>query len=302
MSNILEKKKTEEAEEHVRLAEKHLKTAPLKLKFSPEHEPAGDEYNRAGQAYKVAKKYEESLKCYLKAVDCYKEVNLVFQAGRMLDNSVMVAKDMNRMSDIADYAKRGALMYRQVNKPEAASSLLDKAAKIVEKARPEDAIDLYEKAAETVAVEDRPNVAGEYCGKAGRISVRLKAWDKAITNLRNEIKYRQEGGSTPKMAVMGLVLIELKRGDRVAAEKVWRELGKWCDGDMARAVQNIIRGYDEQDGDLVSEGIDSNAIRNLDLDFARLSRELPRPPRASLVEGGEGVAGDDDAGELGGLC
>ena len=29
-------------------------------------------------------------------------------------------------------------------------------------------IDLYEKAAETVAVEDRPNVAGEYCGKAGR--------------------------------------------------------------------------------------------------------------------------------------
>jgi hypothetical protein len=27
---------------------------------------------------------------------------------------------------------------------------------------------LYEKAAETVSVEDRPNVAGEYMGKAGR--------------------------------------------------------------------------------------------------------------------------------------
>ena len=28
--------------------------------------------------------------------------------------------------------------------------------------------------------------------------------------------------------------------------QVWRELGNWCDGDMARAVQNIIQGYDEQ--------------------------------------------------------
>ncbi len=30
------------------------------------------------------------------------------------------------------------------------------------------AVGLYEKAAETVSVEDRPNVAGEYMGKAGR--------------------------------------------------------------------------------------------------------------------------------------
>ena len=49
----MEKKKIEEANEHVRLAEKHLKTSPLKLKFTPDWDPAGDEFSRAATCYKV---------------------------------------------------------------------------------------------------------------------------------------------------------------------------------------------------------------------------------------------------------
>ena len=57
----------------------------------------------------------------------------------MLDQAVIVSRDMGKPEDIAKLAERGAMMYRQVNKPEAASTLLDKAAKILEKDRPEDA-------------------------------------------------------------------------------------------------------------------------------------------------------------------
>ena len=70
----------------------------------------------------------------------------------MLEQAVLVTRDMGKLEEIAKLAERGALMYRQVNKPEAASTLLDKAAKILEKDRPEDATGLYEKAAETVSV------------------------------------------------------------------------------------------------------------------------------------------------------
>jgi len=303
--SILEKKKLEEAEEHVRLAEKHLKTSPLKLKFSPDWDPAGDEFGRAATAYKVAGKFEEAKKCCLRACDCYKEVHQIFQAARMLDQCVIICKEMNKFEDIAGYATRGALMFRQVNKPESALSLLEKSAKILEKPRPEDAIGLYEKGAQTVSVEDRPNIAADYMGKAGRICVRLKSWERAITCLRGEVNFRREAGHSPKQAVMGLFLIELKKGDRVAAEKVWRELGAWCDGEQTRAVQNIIEGYDNEDGEMVGEGIDSQAIRNLDLDFARLSRELPRPSGAKGGGGGGGDGGEesgDDSNELGGLC
>ena len=57
------------------------------------------------------------------------------------------------------------------------------AAKMLEKDKPEDATGLYEKAAETVSTEDRPNVAAEYMGKAARLYVRTKNFDSALTPL-----------------------------------------------------------------------------------------------------------------------
>merc|ERR1719147_196413 len=123
---------------------------------------------------------------------------------------------MGQLEDIASLAERGALMYRQVNKPEAAATLLDKAAKILEKERPQDATGLYEKAAETVSTEDRPNVAAEYMGKAARLYVRIKDYDSSAGCLRREVEWRREAGTQAAQAVMGLVLIQLVKEDTVA--------------------------------------------------------------------------------------
>ena len=222
-------------------AEKYLKTSPLKLKFTPDWDPAGDEYSRAATAFKVAKDYRQSKQCLLKAVDCYKEIHSIFQAGKMLDQAVLVSRDMGELGDVAELAERGALMYRQVNKPESASGLLEKAGKMIEKERPEDASNLYEKAAQTVSTEDRPNVAADFVSKAARLHVRTGNWEKALQDLKEEISYRQEGGSQPGMAVMGLVLIELKRGDVVAAEKYVNQFGGYLDQGQRRAAANVFQ-------------------------------------------------------------
>lgn len=293
--SALEKKKLEEANEHVRLAEKHLKTSPLKLKFNPEWDPAGDEFSRAATCFKVAKDFEQAKSCLLRAVDCYKEIHSIFQAGKMLEQAALVSRDMGKLEDVASLAERGALMYRQVNKPEAASTLLDKAAKMIEKERPEDATGLYEKAAETVSTEDRPNVAAEYVGKAARLYVRTKNFESAVSCLRREVEWRREAGGQAGQPVMGLILIELLRGDTVAAEKVFREWGGWLDGNQARAVTNILQGFDEQDFAQVDGALNSTVIKELDLDFAKLARDVPRPKKKE--EGAE-----DDGDDLGGLC
>jgi len=265
----------------------------LKLKFSPDWDPAGDEFSRAATAFKVAKDFEQSKKCLLRAVDCYKEVHSIFQAGKMLEQAVLVSRDMGQLEDIASLAERGALMYRQVNKPESASSLLEKAGKMIEKDRPGDASGLYEKAADTVSVEDRPNVAADFVGKAARLHVRSCNWEKAIHDLRQEVAYRQEGGTSPGQAVTGLVLIELMREDVVAAEKVFKELGGYMDGGQVRAANNMFQGYNDQDFNQVDDALNSTAIKELDLDFAKLAREIPRPKKRT---------GDDDDDMGGGLC
>lgn len=293
--SILEKKKLEEAEAHVAKGEKYLKTSPLKLKFSPEWEPAGDEFSRAATAFKVAKRLEDSKKYLLRAVDCYKENHSIFQAGKMLEQAVMVSRDMGELEECARLAERGALMYRQVNKPEAAATLLDKTGKMLEKDRPQDATGIYEKAAETVSTEDRPNVAAEYMGKAARLYVRTKNYDSAIGALRAEIAWRQEAGThhSAGQAVMGIIMCELKRGDRVAAEKVFREWGNYLDGPQNIAMRNTFQGYDESDREQVEKGLGSTAVKELDLDFAKLAREIERPKEA---------AAEGEEEDLGGLC
>ncbi len=89
----------------------------------------------------------------------------------MLEQSVLICRDSNRMGEIGDLAERGGLLYRQHGSPESAAQLLEKAAKILENKDSLRALELYEKAAETIMVEDRPKQAAEYLVKVGRLQV-----------------------------------------------------------------------------------------------------------------------------------
>ena len=84
-------------------------------------------------------------------------------------------------------------------------------------------------------------MAAEFVGKAARLHVRTGSWEDAIGDLRQEVVYRQEAGTSAGQAVMGLVLIELKREDVVAAEKVFKELGGFMDGGQVQAASKIFQ-------------------------------------------------------------
>ena len=57
---------------------------------------------------------------------------------------------------------------------------------------------------------------------------------------------------------------------------------------QVRAVTTILAGYNENDAEQVEAGLSSVAVRELDLDLAKLAREVPRPAAQE--------------GETGGLC
>jgi hypothetical protein len=48
-----------------------------------------------------------------KACDCYKEMRSLYQAGKMLEQAVLLCRDMNQFDKIGGFAERGALLYRQ---------------------------------------------------------------------------------------------------------------------------------------------------------------------------------------------
>ena len=80
----------------------------------------------------------------------------------------------------------------------------------------------------------------------------------------------------------GLVMVQLMREDHIAASKAFEMYGGYCDGETRQALRALLEAFDEEDGDAAKEAINSKAIKDLDIDFARLAKHIELPDSAGL--------------------
>lgn len=76
-------------------------------------------------------------------------------------------------------------------------------------------------------MQDNLRQAAEYTSKVARIHIKLKDYDSAADAIRREIGLQQQNEAyraTGRLTV-ALVLVQLARGDVVAAEKAFKEWG-----------------------------------------------------------------------------
>lgn len=252
-------------------------------------------------SFQVAKNQDKTLEALDRACDCYKQINSLYQAAKMLEQAVLICRDIQKLDKVVEYAERGGLLYRQHGSPEAAAQLLEKAAKIVEPKHPEKALSLYTKAAETITTEDRPKEASDFLTKVARLQARLKRWDDAVETLKQTIGLQQESGRTMVTGRLAasLVLVHLAREDQVAANKAYQEVGGWCDSDLNPPLRQILNGFEEMDRDAVKQGLASQGIRNLDIEFARMAaKDIPLPEDGGGLEAAASAFGAERAAAL----
>lgn len=79
--------------------------------------------------------------------------------------------------------------------------------------------------------EDSPRQAAEYMSKVARLLVKLQMYDEAADAIRREIGMHQQTDHTSSVGrlTVALVLVQLARGDQVAAEKAFKEWGNYCE-------------------------------------------------------------------------
>ncbi|KAK3882733.1 hypothetical protein Pcinc_012938 [Petrolisthes cinctipes] len=270
-------KKIEEALAHIREAEKSLKTSLLKWK--PDYDFAADEYNAAATCYKTAKQYTQCRECLMKAVENYKLNRSFFSAGKCLEQAGLISKELGDMESIYKFCERAACMYQEHGVPDTAALSLDKGAKMIDAHLPEKALLMYEHAVDIVMIEDRPRQAAEYQSKVSRINVKLQKYDAATDAIRREISYHQAGENNPAIGrlTVALVLVQLARGDTVAAEKAFREWGAYCENEEVQTLEMLIQAYDEEDGDMAQQALHNPFIRHMDVEYSKLARSLPVP-------------------------
>lgn len=117
-------------------------------------------------------------------------------------------------------------------------------------------------------------------------------FDQAADAIRREIGLHQQNesyGPIGRLAV-ALVLVQLAREDNVAAEKAFKEWGNCCDAAEVQTLESLLQAYDDEDPELAKRALASPFIRHMDVEYARLSRELKLPkgmtiaPKAPIIE------------------
>ncbi|XP_036333275.1 gamma-soluble NSF attachment protein [Rhagoletis pomonella] len=286
----MESKKLEEGQELIRQAEKSLKVGLLK--WRPDYDVAADEYAKAATAFRIAKAYDKSKECLLKAIECHKNNRSWFHAAKCYEQIILILKETNCLPEIEENVNKACNLYQQHGSPEAAATALDKAAKIVEQKHPELALTFYKHALEVVMLDDSTRHAAEYASKISRILVKLQRYDQAADAIRREIGLNQQTesyGQIGRLAV-ALVLVQLGRGDFVAAEKAFKEWGNCCDSEEVQTLELLLQAFDDEDPDSAKRALAAPFIRHMDVEYSILARDIPLPhglstaPKADVIK------------------
>lgn len=109
--------------------------------------------------------------------------------------------------------------------------------------------------------------------------------------------------------IVALVLVQLARGDVVAAEKAFKEwggyihcikityfginrafsyeylTGNYCEAPELQTLETLLTAYDEEDPENAKRALNSPFIKHMDVEYAILARDMPLPessiPRAA---------------------
>lgn len=152
-------------------------------------------------------------------------------------------------------------------------------------------------------------------------------FDQAADSIRREIGLHQTSESYQAIGrlAVALVLVQLAREDYVAAEKAFKEWGNCCDVQEVQTLESLLQAYDDEDPELALRALSSPFIKHMDIEYAKLARELKLPkgmvsnPKSvpiienatasyvSASSGGEGSQSQapsppEDDEEEGGLC
>ncbi|XP_039763449.1 gamma-soluble NSF attachment protein-like [Pararge aegeria] len=269
--------KLHEAQEHCKAADKFLKTSFLKWK--PDYDSAADEYSQAAQCYRIARDLQTSKDCYFKASELYKKNRAFFHAAKALENAIIVGKEMTPPDQLYSLACESSSLYQQHGSGDSGASILDKVAKIIEEKAPELAVKLFQQAADVSSTESGQHQGSEYISKSSRILVKLQRYDEALDSLRREIGFHQESGNI--MAVgrltVAIVLVQLARGDAVAAEKAYKEWGNNCEAPEMQTIEQLLQAFDEEDRESAQRALASPFIRSMDVEYSRLASTIPLP-------------------------
>lgn len=285
-----------------------LKTSLLKWK--PDLDGAANEYQKASVAYKAARKLDKSIEYNLKAADCYSCQGAHYSAAKCYESAASsIGKELSDWDKAIGFFEKACMMYREHGVPDTAALCMDRAAKMLENAKPEKSAEFYATASDVSMIESKSHQSAEFAGKSARMYMKLGNLDEAAKQI--SIQYErlveaEDRGSSGRVVVC-LIIVHLARGDFVAAKKAFLDGRCFLEQQELFTCSTLIDAWDSSDHSKIISSLNHPFIKSLDNEITKLVRTLIQKQQENMAlmnepsipaEGSDAVGNDAVASSL----
>ncbi|KAH7568484.1 hypothetical protein JRO89_XS06G0005800 [Xanthoceras sorbifolium] len=237
-------------------------------------------YEQAANGFRVAKNYDKAKLAFEKASKGQEMLSSPWDAAKHMEAAAALAKELGNWSEVADFYRKASELYNECGRSQPASDALAKAARALEDAVPEDAVQLYIDACEILEEDGKEQMAFDLYRAATNVYIKLEKYtDAAAFLLRLGLAADKCNATNSQCkAYLGAIIVYLYAHDIKQAEKCYNDCSQidaFLRSDQNRCASKLLSAYMEGDIEEIKRLSQSSTISNLDHMIIRIARKLP---------------------------
>ncbi|XP_031262391.1 gamma-soluble NSF attachment protein [Pistacia vera] len=249
-------------------------------RWSADWKSATQLYEQAANGYRVAKDYEKANIAFEKASKGQEMLSSPWDAAKHMESAAVLAKDLGNWTEVADFYRKASELYTECGRPQPASDALAKAARALEDADPDDAIQLYTDACDILEEDGKEQMAFDLYRAAANVYIKLEKYtDAAAFLLRLGLAADKcKATNSQCKAYLSAIVVYLYAHDFKQAEKCYNDCSQidaFLRSDHSRCASKLLSAYREGDVEEIKRVAHSSTISNLDNTIIKLARKLP---------------------------
>ncbi|XP_012451238.1 gamma-soluble NSF attachment protein [Gossypium raimondii] len=255
-------------------------------------------YEQAANGFRVSKDYEKAKLAFEKASKGQEMLASPWDAAKHMESAAALAKELRNWTEVIDFYRRASELYMQCDRPQPASDSLAKAARALEDALPDDAVQLYTDACVILEDDGKEQMAFDLFRAAASVYVKLEKFTDAATFLLRLglAADKCNARNSQCKAYLSAIIVYLYAHDLKQAEKCYNDCSQidaFLRSDQNRCASKLLSAYTEGDVEEIKRVAQSSTISNLDNVIIKLARKLPTGDVAELKE--EAAKGEEEA-------
>jgi len=277
-ANKMTESKLAEAEQQLKEADK-LASKTL-TRWKPDWEGAAVLYEKAATNFKNAKSYERAKETFKKASNAQYQIDLPFTAAKMMESAAAMCKELKQSEEGALLYEKASKLYRENGSGFNAADNLAKAAKLIEPANVEKAMQFLKEACEVFELEDKEHYSGDTFKTAISLFLKNEKYVDCVELMKNQLRVLTKLNQPHDLhkSYLSIIVIYLYCDDFVAANNHYNqyceENPQFMQSSEGMAAGELLDACEKRNPDALKAVTNKQLFNFLDNQVTKIARKI----------------------------